>query len=545
MDLQSSPGNKVDLEYMEVSEPDLRSQEELARRGEELEYAEKEYGIWQSVRMNKMALVYVLAAYSCAAVYGYDTIANGAAIAMPAFDLYFGHYDPVLKVLYLDSIWTSLWSSMSNVGSILGSAIAGPLSQRIGRRYTGIAFGAVTIVGVAVQYVSTSKGELLAGKIINGIAIGGLLAVGTTYASEISPRRLRGIMLGGIAFFIVTMQTIGLGFVRAFVPDTRQRAFRIIFAVQWIVGVLPIIAFFLSPESPTFLLLKDRVSEARKAMARLYGDDKDINARLAHLQSSIKHETQVKSSATYLDCFKGTDLKRTLTVCLLFFGNGLIGTAFLTQNIYFLMLTGLPVIHAFDINIGGFGLALVIMPLTWLFDDKVGRRPLYLVGVLGNVIVLAIVGGLGCVPSSNTGTIWAIAILLNLLITWQQFTNTLVTWSMAPELSSYKLRQHTQSISIMMQAFTSWLFAFVTPYMYNVGAGSGNLGAKTAFVYSGSSVLLFVVAWFFVPEIKGLGTGELDELYERGVSPRLFGREKAMSANSKAAVEAEAKETRE
>lgn len=58
MDLQSSPGNKVDLEYMEVSEPDLRSQEELARRGEELEYAEKEYGIWQSVRMNKMALVY-------------------------------------------------------------------------------------------------------------------------------------------------------------------------------------------------------------------------------------------------------------------------------------------------------------------------------------------------------------------------------------------------------------------------------------------------------------------------------------------------------
>jgi hypothetical protein len=40
-------------------------------------------------------------------------------------------------------------------------------------------------VGVAVQYVSTSKGELLAGKMINGLAVGGLLAVGTTYASEV------------------------------------------------------------------------------------------------------------------------------------------------------------------------------------------------------------------------------------------------------------------------------------------------------------------------------------------------------------------------
>jgi hypothetical protein len=63
---------------------------------------------------------------------------------MPAFELYFGHYDAVLKELYLDSIWTSLWSSMTNVGSILGSAIAGPVSQKIGRRYTGMAFGAVT-----------------------------------------------------------------------------------------------------------------------------------------------------------------------------------------------------------------------------------------------------------------------------------------------------------------------------------------------------------------------------------------------------------------
>jgi len=76
---------------------------------------------------------------------GYDSIANGASLAVPSFELYFGHYDAALHVLYLDSIWTSLWSSMTGVGQIIGSGIAGPISQKIGRRYTAIAFGAVTV----------------------------------------------------------------------------------------------------------------------------------------------------------------------------------------------------------------------------------------------------------------------------------------------------------------------------------------------------------------------------------------------------------------
>jgi hypothetical protein len=95
---------------------------------------------------------------------------------------------------------------------------------------------------------------------------------------------------------------------------------------------------------------------------------------------------------------------------------------------------------------------------------------------------------------------------------------------MPPELSSYRLRQLTQSISVMMQAFTSWLFQFCTPYMYNVGSGSGNLGAKTGFIFMGSSVLLLILAWFWIPETRGLSTEEIDGLYERRVSPRKFGR---------------------
>jgi hypothetical protein len=94
---------------------------------------------------------------------------------------------------------------------------------------------------------------------------------------------------------------------------------------------------------------------------------------------------------------------------------------------------------------------------------------------------------------------------------------------MTPELSSYRLRQLTQSLSVIAQAFASWLFQFCTPYMYDIGSGSGNLGAKTGFVFMGCSMVLLVLAYFWIPETRGLSTESIDGLYEEGVSPRRFG----------------------
>lgn len=97
---------------------------------------------------------------------------------------------------------------------------------------------------------------------------------------------------------------------------------------------------------------------------------------------------------------------------LIMFGTGALGTAFLTLNIYFLVLTGLPVIHCFDINIGGFALALLIMPFTSIISDRFGRRPMYLSGVMGTVVALAVTGGLGYASPLNKAADWALAIIL-------------------------------------------------------------------------------------------------------------------------------------
>lgn len=116
--------------------------------------------------------------------YGYDVIANGATLAMPSFLLYFGAVDSDGN-LFIPSIWTSLWVAMTNLGQAFGSFAGGPLAHRFGRRYVIMAFAIVSIIGVALQFTATTRGVLLGGKIINGFAVGGLLAVGTTYASEV------------------------------------------------------------------------------------------------------------------------------------------------------------------------------------------------------------------------------------------------------------------------------------------------------------------------------------------------------------------------
>ncbi|KFY47535.1 hypothetical protein V496_10597 [Pseudogymnoascus sp. VKM F-4515 (FW-2607)] len=496
-----------DETVVEMVENSLSNSDQMAKvAGYEFMEAEKQMTIWQAAKAHKRILFYCTVPYLCGMTYGYDVIANGATLAMPSFLLYFGAVNSDGN-LFIPSIWTSLWVAMTNLGQAFGSFAGGPLAHRFGRRYIIMAFAIVSIIGVALQFTATTRGVLLGGKIINGFAVGGLLAVGTTYASEVAPLRLRAPIQQGLVFCSVVMQGVGLGVIRAFVTRMDPAAFRIVFGLQWVVGSLPLLAFFV-PESPTWLLSRGRTDDARASLNRLYNMN-NIEQRLDALQTTLTAETLGEKAGSFVECFRGTNLKRTATVSLLFFGSGgLIGASFLSQNIYFLLTVGLEAVHSFDIGIGGFFLACVAIAIGWIFTDVIGRRRLWLVGVSGNAVAMAVIGALSF--DSSRGGLWAIAVLMNVLISFQIYTCVSTSWTMAPELSSYRLRQHTQSLGYIIQALSSWLFQFVVPYMYNID--SGNLGAKTGFVFAGTSVLLFSISWFVIPETAGLTVEDIEAI---------------------------------
>lgn len=115
--------------------------------------------------------------------FGYDLVVNGASISMPAFLIYFGDMGP--SGPYLPSVWTALWTAMTNLAQCVGGFAIGYITDRYGRKWPTVVAGALTMAGTSMQYCSTSRGLLLGGKMVNGVGIGAAMATATAYASEV------------------------------------------------------------------------------------------------------------------------------------------------------------------------------------------------------------------------------------------------------------------------------------------------------------------------------------------------------------------------
>jgi MFS family permease len=268
----------------------LKADQQDVQRGYELLELEREASLVQASIANYRILLHCLAAFCAGMVFGYDSIVNGASISMPSFLLYFGSTAKDGSA-YLPSIWTSLWTAMSALLQALGGFGIGLVSDRVGRKWPCVGACVVSIGGVAMQYWATSRGLLLGGKMLNGLAIGCLTATSTAWAADVAPPRLRGPIQSCIVLFTVIMQAIGLIVVRMYVGDITERSFRHVFAIQWAWAILTAIVFAFMPESPTWLLLHDNIAETEKTLTLLYGSQNAIPARLAVLRSQIRQET--------------------------------------------------------------------------------------------------------------------------------------------------------------------------------------------------------------------------------------------------------------
>lgn len=289
--------------------------------------------------------------------------------------------------------------------------MAGFFIDRFGRKWPGAACSVLTLVGTALQFTAMTRGVLLGGKMISGFGIGAALAIGTSYASEIAPLKLRAPVQQGIVLFTVIMYTIALGIVRAFVPDITPHSFRTVFAIQWALGGLSAIAFAVVPESPVYLVNRGRIDAARRTMDRIYSGN-SVDARMQELVQTIEEEqtAQRNQQGSYLECFKGTNLKRTMTAALIYSAIQIGGGPLLTQNILILIVAGLPAIHAFDIGIGGFALAIVGIVLNWFTMRFFRRHNMFMAGAIINLIMMAVIGALYYVPGE--GALWAAAVLM-------------------------------------------------------------------------------------------------------------------------------------
>lgn len=103
----------------------------------------------------------------------------------------------------IPAYWQSLWNALSQVATMGGATLAGPLQDRGGRRAAFLTAACLSAAGIAIVYTASTPGAFLAGKIVNGLSLGLALTTGQTYISEITSLQLRGIALSGYTFCMV------------------------------------------------------------------------------------------------------------------------------------------------------------------------------------------------------------------------------------------------------------------------------------------------------------------------------------------------------
>lgn len=115
-------------------------------------------------------------------------------------------------------------------------------------------------------------------------------------------------------------QLIGIGVIKAMFQRDDEWSYRIPYALQWMWPPFLIVGILLAPESPWWLVRKGRLEDAKKSLLRLTSlnreTDFDADETISMMVHTTALEEKITSGASYWDCFKGTDLRRTEIVCM-------------------------------------------------------------------------------------------------------------------------------------------------------------------------------------------------------------------------------------
>ncbi|KAJ4263352.1 hypothetical protein NW762_006170 [Fusarium torreyae] len=473
---------------------------------------------WQILKDHPRVLLFTLMANSGALLFGFDVLVQGAITALPAFVISFG--SPFGETIILPALWQGLWQAINAMGIMLGAFSNGALLDLWGRRAMFFTGGVISAIACALEFicgdfasVDTRRGVLLAAKFILGVSQGIMMSTCQTYVSEISPPKLRTVLLGCYPFLICVGQMIAISIVFANIGDMTTRAFKIPFAAQWAFSAYAILAALVVPESPSYLVLKKQTSRLDGVLNKLYGSKANLAQIKETLISTIAHEGSVSNDAagaTYSECFKATDLRRTFIVAILNTLQQFMGISLISNSTYFFVMAGMSAKKALTVNQIGVGLSMVGTLVSWLIMTRFGRRMTILSGFATCGVIYLAMAIAGFFPH-NPSALNFLGVSVILASLTSNFTVGTAYPVAAAEIPSVRLRAKTLGIGFFVNAFMTWIFTFTVPYMFN--SDQGNLGGKIGFIFLATCVIGFAVSWLQIPETKNMSYADIDHLF--------------------------------
>ncbi|KAI9733992.1 MAG: hypothetical protein M1834_002649 [Cirrosporium novae-zelandiae] len=463
-------------------------------------------------------------------LFGYDSGYISGVLAMAYVKEHMGHKVP-LSVddtgYVLKSSQKSLITSILSAGTFFGALLGGEVAERIGRRVTVMLSCLLYSVGVAIQVAATNVNTLVVGRLIAGFGVGGVSATVILYVSEISPKRVRGLLVSLYQFAVTIGLLLASGLDQATQGRNNASAYRIPISIQFIWAFVLAAGLFFLPESPRYLVKRGRDEDAIRALSSVRGapeDSLEIKAELAEIRANFEYEKQV-ASTSWKDCLSGGwaprgNFRRVVTGAALQMFQQLTGvnfifyygTTFFQQagmSNSFLMSTIMNIVN------------VCATPFSFWAIEKLGRRPLLLWGACVMCVCEFIVAIVGTADEGSQAANVCLIVFTCVYIAAFAATWGPAAWVIVGELFPLPIRAKGVAISTASNWLWNCIIAVVTPYM--VDSDKGNMGSKVFFVWGACLFFCYAFAYFNIPETKGLSLEQVDKMLEETV-PRTSGK---------------------
>lgn len=396
------------------------------------------------------------------------------------------------------------------VGSSVGAFAAGRLSDVIGRRNTMMLAAVLFIISALAAGAADTSAVFIIARIIGGFGVGAASVTSPVYISEVAPANIRGRLTSIQQVMIISGLTgafvANFALARIAGGSTAEfwlgyQAWRWMFWLQVIPAAIYFVALFFIPESPRYLVVKGHDARAETVLTRLFGNA-EARRKVAEIRASLAVDHHKPRLSDLID-------KKTGKIRPILWAG--IGLAVFQQlvgiNVVFYYgatlweAVGFTEDNALQINILSGVLSIAACLLTIALIDKIGRKPLLLVGSAGMTVTLGIVAwafsnaipassGVGVTLPGNTGLIALIA--ANLYVIFFNVSWGPVMWVMLGEMFPNQIRGSALAVS----GFAQWIANAVI----SVSFPSLVLSPGLAITYLGYAIAA-LVSFFFVQKM--------------------------------------------
>lgn len=361
---------------------------------------------------------------------------------------------------------------------------------------------------------------ILAGRFLNYIPMGIAGALVPIYQAECAPASVRGSLITVFTWFCDAGALIASGIVFNTHAWKGEAAYKTVMGVQLIFPILLIAALPLIPETPRWLCMKGRRDEALATLKTLRVSDEIAELEILDVEASLEMHSE---DGSWSDLFKGTNLRRTIISVTIPTIESWQGQSFM-GNYLVVFLISLGVTNQYLLATLLQAVILIMVTLTFWAPDKIGRRPMLMVGSITMFVTMFITAGVSGHDSSQTSSTRkqvAVGMLFVWAITYACTYQTLGFIAPA-EIPTQKLRTKTAGIAYFTQQTGGLIITFISPYMQNVGYG--NMGPYIGFFFGSFSFLGTIFVYFCYPETKGASIEELDMFFEQKLPTSQFGK---------------------